>query len=271
MGKRVRVVGLLLVVALVGGAIFVANASAERPEFGRCLKQATKSLSNFDNAKCVKLASEDTGNEEEKLKKGNYQWFSGVVKAKFTTKLKEGTLVTLESVAGTKIVCTGETSSGEYTGPKTVGGVLIVFKGCEVGGNKCNSTGRATGEVATATLEGLLGVEKVGTNTPLNDTLAIELHAPAGQNFVEFTCGGLLSEVVRGSVLHKVAANAMKLTITEKFVASKGIQKPDHFAFGAPGEHILELSNSGSPFEQLGLSLATILSNEEKVEASTVN
>jgi hypothetical protein len=47
----------------------------------------------------------------------NYQWFSGVVKSKFTTKIKAGAIVTLETVFGTKVTCTGETSTGEYTDP----------------------------------------------------------------------------------------------------------------------------------------------------------
>jgi hypothetical protein len=270
--KRVRVVGLCLVAAIIS-AISVASASAVRPEFGRCLKQTTKSLSNYDSAKCVKLASEDTGTEEEKLKKGNYKWFPGVVNHKFSSAIKPSTIATLETVAGTKITCTGETSGGEYvTGGsnKEVAGVVVQFTGCATSGVPCNSAGKGAGQITTAALEGVLGVEKIGTKTPVNDTLAIELHAPAGQNIAEFSCAGL-AIVVRGSVLHKVAANAMKLTATEKFTAPKGTQKPDHFAGGVPLEHILESSINGGPFEQVGETIATILTNEEKVEASTVN
>jgi hypothetical protein len=243
------------------------------PEFGRCLKVTPKSLSNFDSAKCLKLAGEDAGTEAEKLKKGSYQWSAGVVKDKFTTKIKEGTLVTIETVGGTKITCFSETSGGEYlTGGsnKEVAGVVMQFTGCETSLGKCNSTGKGEGHITTAALEGVLGVEKVGTKTPLNDTLALELHAPAGEDVAKISCGGL-SVVIRGSVLHKVAANAMKLAATEKLTASRGKQKPEHFAGGLPGEHILESSRNGGPFEQTGLTITTILTNEEKVEASTVN
>jgi IPT/TIG domain len=242
------------------------------PEFGRCLKQATKSLSNFDSAKCTKTASEDAGTEAEKLKKGNYQWFPGVVNNKFTTKMTAATIATIESVGGMKISCTGETSGGEYvTGGtnKDVGGVVIQFSGCETHLGKCNSPGKGEGKITTAALEGALGVEKVGTKTPLNDTVALDLHAPAGEDVAKISCGSL-PVVIRGSVLHKVAANAMKLTATEKFTAAKGKQKPEHFAGGVPGEHILEM-NSGNGFEQTGLTMAETVTNEEKVEASTVN
>jgi hypothetical protein len=260
---------MILGVAAIG-MFAAANASASAPEFGRCLKQATKSLSNFDNAKCVKLAGEDAGTEAEKLKKGNYQWFSGVVKDKFTMNIKAETIMGLETVGGFTLTCKGETGNGEYTSAKAVGGLVLQLSGCEFSGGKCNTPGKGVGEVTTAALEGVLGVEKIGTDSPRNDTLALELHAPVGQNFADISCGGL-TVVVRGSMLHKVTANAMKLATTEKFVQTKGMQKPDHFAGGTPKEHVLETSKSGFPFEQSGLALTTILTNEEKIEASTIN
>ena len=270
---RTRTVGLCLVAVFAITAMMVSSASATAPEFGRCLKQATKSLSNFDSAKCVKLASEDAGTEAENLKKGNFQWFPGVVNNKFTTKMNSGTIFVLETIGGTKITCTGETSGGEYvTGSsnKEVAGVVMQFTGCETHLGKCNSPGKGEGKISTAALEGVLGVEKVGSNPPRNDTLALELHAPAGEDVAKISCGSL-PVVIRGSVLHKVAANAMKLTATEKLTASRGKQKPEHFAGGLPGEHILESSTNGGPFEQTGLTITTVLTNEEKVEASTVN
>jgi hypothetical protein len=63
----------------------------------------------------------------------------------------------------------------------------------------------------------------------------------------------------------------MKLTATERFSAYHGKQKPDHFAGGIAGEHTLEFSVNGNPFEQVGVDFITILTNEEKVEASTIN
>jgi hypothetical protein len=272
---RTRIVGTGMVVVFAIAALSAGSASAAAPEFGRCLKRATKSLSNFDSAKCVKVASEDAGTEAEKLKKGNYQWFPGVVNNKFTTKMKQATIATIESVAGFKITCTTATSGGEYVpggSNNEVAGVVMQFTGCETHLGKCNSWGKGKGggEITTAALEGVLGVEKVGTNPPLNDTLALELHAPAGEDVAKIECGGL-TVVIRGSVLHKVAANAMKLTATEKLTAPRGKQKPEHFAGGLPGEHILESNRNGVPFEQTGLTITTILTNEEKVEASTVN
>jgi hypothetical protein len=122
----------------------------------------------------------------------------------------------------------------------------------------------------TVPLAGILGFETITEDQPSRDHLALELHAEGGRNVLEFTCAGI-AHVVRSSVLHKITANAMKLTAIEKFTASKGKQKLDRFAGGTSGEHVLEESENGNPFQRVGLSLSATLTNEEKVEASTVN
>jgi hypothetical protein len=50
-------------------------------------------------------------------------------------------IATLEAVAGSKIICKGETSGGEYRGDKTVGGIVLKFTACEAAGG--NATARA--------------------------------------------------------------------------------------------------------------------------------
>jgi hypothetical protein len=240
----------------------------EPPEYGRCIKQATRALTNYDSAKCVKRASEDSGTEAEQLKKGSYQWSSGVAKTKFTTQIKSGTAVTLETVGGTKIACTGETGSGEFLNSKDVGHVAFDLSGCESAGKKCESAGAGAGNVNTSSLRGSIGLETQVVDLT-KDHVASELHAESG-SVAEFACAGL-SVVIRGSVLHKIAANAMKLAAVEKVTAAKGKQKPEHFAGGAPKEHVLEASLNGNTFEQIGWTFTYIVTPEEKMEASTVN
>jgi len=266
--RRIKIVGLCLVAVFALAAMTAGSASATAPEFGRCLKVGTKSLSNYDSSKCVKLASEDTGTEAEKLAKGNYQWFPGVVKTKFTTKMKEATIATLETVGGTKVTCTGEKSKGEYLNTKEIGGMVAEFSGCETNKVKCESAGAGTGNINTAILEGPIGFE-TQVIPASKDHLANELHAKGGGHLADFECVGLTVEV-RGSVLHKITANAMKLTATEKFTASKGKQKPEHFAGGVAKEHILESSFNKGAFEQSGQTITSILTNEEKIEANSV-
>jgi hypothetical protein len=267
---RARIIGMSLAVVFASGALMVGSASAAAPEFGRCLKVAPKSLGNFDSAKCTKTAGEDAGTEAEKLKKGNYQWFPGVVNNKFTTKLEAGTFMVFESVAGGKAYCSSETGAGEYASPTEVAKLVLKFSGCENSKVGCESSGAGDDHITTASLAGSLGYETITEDTPAKDKLALELHAEGGGNVVEFNCAGL-SYVIRGSVLHRVTANAMKLTTTERFRASRGIQKPDHFAGGVAGEHVLELSLNSQPFAQVGLTMTETLTNEEKVEASAVN
>jgi hypothetical protein len=240
------------------------------PEFGRCVKEGAKEVSKYDSVKCTKLASEDPGTEEEKIKKGSYQWLPGVVKNKFTTSIKPSTIATIEWPSGVKFTCTGETGTGEYNTSRTVAGVVIKFTGCESGGIKCTSPGQPTGTIVTSPLEGVLGVESETSGGPVNNHLAVEWGAPAGGKVTEFSCI-VPSNVVRGSILHSIAENSMKLTATEQFSASKAHQKPEFFAGGVPGEHIFEISSAGNPFEPWGWSVTLILTNEEKVEASTIH
>src|SRR6185312_17164249 len=140
--RRIKIVGLSLIAVFALAAITAGSASATAPEFGRCLKTAEHSLSNYNSSKCVQLGSEGALSEAEELKKSVYQWAPGVVKTKFTTKQKEATIATLETVGGTKITCKAETSKGEYTGLKTIGNMVAHFTGCETAGLKCNSAGK---------------------------------------------------------------------------------------------------------------------------------
>jgi hypothetical protein len=254
--KQIRVMGRCLAIASLLGVLFASSASATAPEFGRCLKAAG---GKFKDGKCT-VASKPG---EEK-----FEWHPGVIKNKFTTKITEGTIATLETVGGTKITCTGETSVGEFLNTKEVGKMVAKFTGCETNKLKCESAGAGLGNINTAPLGGPIGFETI-VEPASKDHLANELHSESG-NIAEFECAGL-KVVVRGSVLHKITANAMKLTATEKFTAAKGKQKPEHFAGGVAKEHILETSTNGGPFEQSGQTITGILTAEEKIEASTVN
>jgi hypothetical protein len=263
--RQIRYAALCVALLAASGTL-VAGASAEAPEFGRCLKVAPKSLSNYDNTKCVKTASEDAGTEEEKLKKGNYQWFPGVVKSNFTFQVKEGTLVLLESVAGTKITCSGGTGAGKYTGSKTVGAVVVKLTKCEPIAGQCTSSGEPAGTVTTAELSGLLGIWQKGT-TRAKDKPGLSLKPTVGEYLAQFVCGSIAVKV-RGAVIVPLPGNAMKLSTTLKLAQAKGKQKPEKFVEG-PAE-VLETSFAGGPFEQTGFALALIQTNEEKVAVNTV-
>jgi hypothetical protein len=234
--RRVTGSALCLLAALALAAGTAASASAEAPEFGRCKKQAG---GKFKNAGCT--VGSVPGEER-------FEWFPGVVKNNFTTANKAETLVTFESTSGTKITCSGESGHGEYSGLKTESGVVLTFTGCEDSHLTCTTSGQPPGTITTASLGGELRVIKTGT-TPAKNKVGIEWAPSPGSAFAEFECGPLKFELT-GSLIIPLPANAMKLSYTIKFTANKA----------------LRLNG-----EQAALTWTLILTNEEKVEVSTVN
>jgi hypothetical protein len=274
---RIRLIGLCLLAAFATSAIAAAGASGANPEFGRCLKVTPKSLSNYDSAKCIKLASADAGTEAEKLAKGNYQWFPAfggekpLVKTGFTAVLKPETIATLETKTGTKVTCKALTAKAKFTGNTTISVSQTDFSGCESGGIKCNTTGAGVGVIKVKELEGELGVIAKG-ETGVKDKIGDVVWpkggtATSGSEFVEFNCGGLTVNV-RNSVIAPIPSNAMKLIATVKYTASKGVQKPTKF-LGGPNM-FLESSFAKAAYEQSGQSATTIQTAEEKVEARSL-
>jgi hypothetical protein len=251
---RLRTVGVTLVAALAVGSATAATAFAEAPEFGRCAKVA-KGTGSFKSGNCTAA-----------LAGGNWEWLPGPgVNNKFSVA-KTSALWMLERVGGGKIVCTGASGTGEYTGPHAVGAVAITLTGCEAG-FKCNSIGQADGVVVLNPLEGTLGVIKKGA-TPNGNKIGLDLF-PAGKEplVAQLACGGPLIEI-RGSVIVPVSTNKMLLTSTLNFVQKKGKQKPQQFE-GEPKD-VLEFSFNGGPFGQAGMAFEAKLTNEEPIEVNSV-
>ena len=274
---RIKVSGVCLVAAVAMSAIAATGASAANPEFGRCIKVTPKSVSNYDGAKCTKLASEDPGTEAEKLAKGNYKWFAAfgsekpLEKTGFTAVLKPETIATLETKDGKKVTCTKLTAKAKFTGNKTIEGTQTDFSECESSGIKCNTEGAGVGVIKVSELEGELGVISKG-ETGIKDKIGTVVWpkggtATSGSEFVEFACGGLVVKV-KNSVIAPITSNAMKLTATVKYTASKGVQKPTKF-LGGPNM-FLESKFSAAEYQQSGQSATTIQTAEEKVEARSL-
>jgi len=262
--KRIRIVGLCLVAVFAMGIVAASASASPTPHYGRCLKKAVAGGAGFTGATCTTPVG--TG--------AKYEWTSVILKPKFNSVIKAETTATLETVGGTKITCTGESGPGEIKNSTEIGKVEPVFTGCSSSGLKCNSAGQPEGTIKTAPLGGVLGVEKVtiveGKEVASKNKLAVELHSETAGDIADFSCTGLTVEV-KGSVLHNAKANAMYLTATEKFTAAKGEQKPDKFAGGPVDQHILESNTNGGPFEEAGQTITAIVTNEEKIEASSIN
>ena len=228
-------------------------APPSSPEYGRCVK-VSKGTGKYANAGCTSLGGKD-----------GYEWDSGVLAAPFKTKHTSGS-VTFETVKGSKVTCTGEASTGQYTGPKTVGGVVLTLTGCQRTSEKCSS-GAVAGEIVSNPLEGALGVEKLGVDNSKNK-IGLDLY-PVGKTgpLMEFSCGATTVSI-QGSVIVPVKANKMSLTSALRFTAVAGKQRSESFV-GEPKD-ILEASFNGEPFEQTGLTLTTTQTNEEQVEVNSV-
>jgi hypothetical protein len=271
--KRIRIVGLCLAAIFALTALMATGASAESPpEVGRCLKLAG---GKWKDGGC-KTPSKPG---EEK-----FEWYpafiGGVpnenpkpIKLKYSAKWKEGTLIQLETVSGEKIIAHGQSSLGEVTGAKTNVATNIVFTGVEAFEVPCKSTKPAAtnaGEVKVNNLNGLIGIEKFNAEGNHAKDKAGNLFVPvSGSTFTEFECAGV-PIVVRHEVMNPLTSNAMKLTATVKFAATKGKQKPEKFATDPSGtKRTLESNKAGGAFEQAGQTLTTIQTNEEKLEINT--
>jgi len=255
--KRMKFFGLCALAVFAVAGFAASSAFAAAPEFGRCV---AKTKGKYATSACTTTKA---GTEK-------FEWEPGPgPKNKFHSVIKEKTTATLETVKGTKITCSAEESPGEFKNAKEVGGVVAKFNGCKTSGLPCNSAGAKAEEIVTAPLGGVLGVEKVSTEGPVKNKLALELHSEAG-NIAEFECSGV-KIVVHGSVLHPVSSNKMLIQATEKFAATKGEQKPSFFAGEPEDSHILESNTNGGPFEEAGQTITAIAKYEEKIEANSVN
>lgn len=252
--RTVRVIGGGLAVALVTVAACAASAFAEAPEFGRCL---ATSGGKYTNSVCTKAAKPG--------KVGIYEWDPGAIKNKFTGV---GGAATLETVGHVKVTCKAETSSGEYTSPKTVGNINVVFTGCQGFGDACKTSGANSGEIVVNPLAGTLVWED-----STKKKVAIDLIPQSGEVFVEFTCGSAVTAEVKGSVLTNVPANKVVTKIEEKFSAKNGKQKPEYYYTGA-GEEIKDVLEAkigafGAELEQAGQTVTNTQTDEEAGEVNT--
>jgi hypothetical protein len=278
--RRIKIVGLCLVAVFAMGAVLSSTASAVAPEYGQCLKQATKSLSNYDSSKCIKIAGEDTGTEAEKLKKGNYQWFPGVIpgKNKFETN---GGVATLTTVKGEQVTCETEHSTGEYIegGNNKEEKTVVEFAGCKSAGLTCTTAGEPAGHLVTNELIGVVAYEKTPENNFKARKTVLELHpGPTALNhhFIDFKCTSALSIEVRGTggtelagILVKIKNDAMKFEETLKYTQSGGIQKPSAWVppgGGFPNPTQLESNFQGTGFNKSGQTIESKVKNLEGVK-----
>jgi hypothetical protein len=239
------------------GAGQTFNALNGPPEFGFCVKVAP-AAGAYANSGCTKVGG-----------KGIYAWqTSGVAGTTFVTHSIPGPIRLTASSKAQTIDCTGESGSGEFTSPKTVGSTTLTLSGCTRGAEHCTSAGQASGTIVSDPLEGVLGIEKIGASR-LKDKVALDLFLPEHNGAVaEFICGAVTQATIRGSVITPLKANKMIPTQTLKFKASGTKQKPEGFA--ESGQDVLEEQLGTGPFAAVGLTLKTNLTSAREVEVGSV-
>jgi hypothetical protein len=239
----------------------LTSEASSPPEFGSCIKVTGGA---YTDAGCTKTTGE-TGKAFEW-----YPAFGGahpLENVTFTIALKEATVATLETVGGLSMQCEGETGTGEYTGNKTIGNIVLKFTGCKASGVSCQSAGAAEGTIVTNTLEGVLGVEELAAE-PVNYKIGQNLY-PVGRSgpMASFTCSGI-STSITGSIISPLVSNAMKFSTQVKTKAAGGKQKPESFVGETPEPLMSKLNEE--PAEQAGETMTTIQTSVEKVEVNSV-
>ena len=293
--KRTGLVVLGTVALIAMNTVTAASASAEAPEFGRCLAH---SGGKFKSGSCTTAAvpgeekdefypafGKAANGEERPLVKKGY-----TVKAVATTEkpfIFTGTGEVLG--AESQIACTEAEAHGEIISNKEATEEQLIFKGC---GNS-GWGGCSTGEIDMVNLVGMLVIESRGynketkTEEPVNNKLAVVTSPTVGEQWSEFRCGteGVVSVrfSLRGHLMNSIKTNAMVLTYEVKFNGLKGNQKPEHYSTGInletgkqtfTEELSLEMADLNFPpppaYEEWGLTQTSTSTFEEKVEASSL-
>jgi hypothetical protein len=238
-------------------------ASAEAPEFGRCIKQAG---GRFANAGCT----------ETKAGSELYEWSPGPgPKVKFTDILGGTKPFRWKLASNEEGVCSGESATGEYTGAKTVGRVDIVLTGCESGPPEFRLP---CGTITVEPMRGEIGVYAKGETKAL-DKLGLKLSPETGERLAEFGCGKFEPTIFSwrgGSVIAPLVANKMLLKealplhqrhrtfcIEEQIPASFVGETPTPLE----STHNCEIEREFGP---MGWEMASKLTNEERIEANSV-
>ncbi|MCW3069474.1 MAG: hypothetical protein JWL67_2099 [Solirubrobacterales bacterium] len=244
----------------------IVKTETEIPQFGHCVKvegvkegKTVTYSGKFSSANCVTEAVES-------LKPGKFEWHVGPgAHPKFTGA---GAVTTFETVGKTRVVCSSNSSQGEYTGPKTET-VGLTFSGCESRSlhSECHSSSAGPGEIRTATLVGELGYIK--DSEPLVPVVGMDFKPASGTQVAQFDCGGL-SESIAGSVIGSIApidSPTLSGLSTVKFKAAKGLQAPEQFE-ELPKDVLSATvtSGSGSTVEQSGLNGNSAVTAEEPLE-----
>jgi hypothetical protein len=229
------------------------KAQAKLPQIGRCVP-ASGSHGGYTDKNCLAATLGATG---------KYEWLEGPGSAaKFTSK---GAKTTIDSAAGGLVQCKHSAFAGEYTGVKSLTGVLTLTN-CVLAstGKSCQSAGAASGEVVSSSLAGTVGFISDNANgAEILPVVGVDLsNSPA---LIKASCGGASEElVVSGSAIGAITKPDKPFTkFTLKYASANGKQTPEQFEIGSPDTL---KGTFGSGAEATGLTTTQKITNEEPIE-----
>jgi hypothetical protein len=242
--KRIVVVGMGLVVAVIVSATFVAAAAAELPEFMHC-HFVPKSSGAFENLGC---------GVESPTHTGHYELLPGSGEGPFTSTAGKATLESPE--VPEPLRCKTTSLTGEVSGSKGERNVIVTLGGCEALHAVCTTPGQEAGTVVTNRLSGELGyLAGKGTSTPKVGVLLSEQETTYA---AEFSCEGLQVRV-HGPLIAEITGdiNADSSKPTYHFQQSGGVPEYTSFEGGTFLEDAWRWEfNTGSGFAPAGGSVA---------------
>ena len=176
---------------------------------------------------------------------------SGTFPVSFTGSGGEGTLEVLPTPTRT-VTCTSNSSKGNIASATTVNKVNVIFKGCTSTGPfgikvNCSTSGAATGEIISTSLKGSLFYLTAGSNAAGTD-----LEPESGTEFAKFTCGGLETLTVTGSVVGKLTPvnGPFSTSFTLTFSQKEGHQEPEGYLAASGCGFVKDVLNTaGTGFE----------------------
>jgi hypothetical protein len=237
-------------------------AASGLPEFGRCAKvtpvKEGKVLvyhGTYETAHCTTTSPTHEGKYEWSAGPGADRGFTGTAKvAKFETRHEVDHLGPLS-----RITCTENSETGEFTGPRTAV-ATITFNACVDVKSKaaCQSSGQPAGVVKTVPLDGELGVIK-GGETPV---IGIALRPHDSTVLTNIECGAS-SVIVEGAVIAPfMVIDAMSIKHTLAYKGLEGAQSVTAFE-GEPPETL-------SVGEPMSLTMTMPLTGAESLEIKAI-
>jgi hypothetical protein len=236
------------------------GASASLPEFlagrvgGGCFLSATRPpgavRGPYPNEDlCLQFAQRGTGD-----------WYELV--SAFTSTSGAGHLV----AGSNKINCTKDTNTGDITGKKTVGEMLVTFTGCKLlEAFECKSKGAKAEEIMTVDLKGPLGY--INKSTKL---VGVKLEPETASEYTEGEIECASNKVkVTGAVIGDVSpTNKKSTTETLEFKASGAKQANELIEIEGKDETGIKLRSSlnGGTAEEASEETTDTLTFEELVE-----